>query len=402
MRGFLSTRFGSAVAGGLVVLVFGWIGLETGLIDAGDEEAATSQPPLARPVAESNGDAMSVNEIYQRDAQGVVFIQADVRQQSSSPFDLFPQQEQTASGSGFVIDEEGHVLTNAHVVSDASQIRVTIDEDSEPVTAELVGADPSTDIALLKIDAGDVKPLSLGEASSVEVGDPVVAIGNPFGLERTVTTGIVSALQREIQAPNGFSITNVLQTDASINPGSSGGPLLDASGRVVGINSQIATGGGGGSVGVGFAVPIDTAREVVDELLDEGKVHNAYLGITGTDLNAELARALDLEVERGVLVQEAPVGGPAEEAGVRGGDTQATIGQEPVALGGDIIVKLDGEDVSGMEEVIAKVEEKEPGETLTLTLLREGEETEVEVTLGQRPAQIGGASESNAPLPFGQ
>jgi S1-C subfamily serine protease len=398
VRRFFSTPFGSAVAGGLVVLFFGWIGLATGLIEAGDEDAGPSQPPLTRPAAESNGKAMSVNEIYQRDAQGVVFIEADVQQQAASPFDLFPQQQQqTASGSGFVIDDEGYVLTNAHLTSGAKEIRVTIDEDSEPVTAELVGEDPSTDLALLKIDAGDVKPLSLGESYSVQVGDPVVAIGNPFGLDRTVTTGIVSALQREIQAPNGFSITNVIQTDASINPGNSGGPLIDASGRVIGINSQIATGGGGGSVGVGFAVPIDTAREVVSELLEGGKAENAYLGVTGVDLNAELAQALDLPVDRGVLVQDAPVGGPAEQAGVRGGDTQATIGQEQVFLGGDIIVKVDGEDVSGMEEVIAAVDEKEPGDRLMLTLMREGEETDVEVTLGQRPEQVGGAPQS-----FGQ
>ena len=217
----------------------------------------------------TNGDTNVVNEIYKRDGQGVAFIEADARRAANpSPFNPFGEPEGgggTATGSGFVIDNEGHILTNNHVVEGAdARSRSSSAPPTQPTTAKVVGADPATDVALLKVDApaDELHPLPLGDSSKVEVGDPVVAIGNPFGLDRTVTTGIVSALQRQIEAPNGFSISHVIQTDAAINPGNSGGPLIDAEGRVIGINSQIETGGGGdGNVGIGFAVPINTAAK---------------------------------------------------------------------------------------------------------------------------------------------
>jgi S1-C subfamily serine protease len=243
-------------------------------------------------------------------------------------------------------------------------------------------------VALLKVDApaDQLHPLSLGESSMVEVGDQVVAIGNPFGLDRTVTAGIVSALQRQIQAPNGFSISHVIQTDAAINPGNSGGPLIDSSGSVIGINSQIQTGGSSGNVGIGFAVPINTAREVVTQIERHGEVKHAFLGISGGSITPDLARALKLPVEEGVLVNEVVKGGPADQAGLEGGDTSATIEGASFRLGGDIITAVDGEKIAGMEEVINAVNSASPGDKLELTVDRDGETKKIVVTLGVRPA----------------
>ena len=211
----------------------------------------------------------------------MVFIRSQVVERGSSPFDLFggQQSENVSTGSGFVVDGQGFILTNAHVVDGATDVRVSF-SDNKTREARVVGKDQSTDLAVLKVDpAGlDLRPLELGDSKTVQVGDPTVAIGNPFGLDRTLTTGVISALQRRISAPNGFGIDNVIQTDAAINPGNSGGPLIDAAGRVIGINSQIATGGGGtsgssgGSIGIGFAVPVNTAKEVIPQLKSEGRV----------------------------------------------------------------------------------------------------------------------------------
>src|SRR5512139_449391 len=266
LRRFFSTSFGSAVGGGLVVLVAGLLLIKAGAVDTGDDGSSTAvvaPAALARP-ASSSSQGLTVHDIYQRDAQGVAFIRSEIVQRTQSPFDLFPQQQRSvATGSGFLIDNEGHILTNAHVVQGAQRVNVQLGDGAEQ-RAQVVGSDPSTDVALLKVDNTEgAQPLPLGDSSKVQVGDPVVAIGNPFGLDRTVTSGIVSALQRQIQAPNGFSIDNVIQTDAAINPGNSGGPLINAAGEVIGINSQIETGGSGsdGNVGIGFAIPINTAKE---------------------------------------------------------------------------------------------------------------------------------------------
>jgi putative serine protease PepD len=246
------------------------------------------------------------------------------------------------------------------VVEGAEKIEVKLGSSDATHSAEVIGSDPATDLALLKVEvpAEKLHPLSLGSSSKLQVGDPVVAIGNPFGLDRTVTSGIVSALQRQIQAPNGFAISNVIQTDAAINPGNSGGPLIDASGSVVGINSQIRTGGGGGNVGIGFAVPIDTARDVVEQMKSGEAVEHAYLGISGATINQT------------VIVREVVTGGPAARAGIEGGD---------------VIVKANGEKVSSMDEVIDLVNESRPGDKLTLTVLRGGEEKALSITLGDRP-----------------
>jgi S1-C subfamily serine protease len=390
----LRSPFGSALLGGAVVAIFAWIAIAGGLVKSQDGgSTVTVAQPLAAPVDNTEGgDTNVVNQIYRSDGQGVAFISAERPAQESSGLSPFGEPEgggpSTATGSGFLIDTEGHIVTNNHVVEEANKVEVKLGSSDKTYEAEVVGTDPATDIALLKVDAPaeSLHPLSLGDSKQVEVGESVVAIGNPFGLDRTVTAGIVSALQRQIQAPNGWSISHVIQTDAAINPGNSGGPLIDSSGAVIGINSQIQTGGSNGNVGIGFAIPIDTAREVVRQLEEHGEVKHAYLGISGGSITPDLAQALKLPVEEGVLVNEVVKGGPADKAGVKGGDTSATIEGASVRLGGDIITKVDGKKVAGMEEVINAVNEASPGDSMTLTVDRDGKSQDIAVTLGVRPS----------------
>jgi S1-C subfamily serine protease len=399
LRRFVGTTFGAALAGGLIVGILGWIAIAAGWVEAsnGSTPTATLAPaPLPEPAAQqSSGKGLTVNQIYQQDSPGVAFIQAESAPRPPSPFNPFGGSGGgTATGSGFVIDDQGHILTNAHVVEGAQKIEVTLGntDSAQPVSATVVGKDPSTDIALLKVDvpSDQLHPLSLGDSSQVNVGDPVVAIGNPFGLDRTVTAGIVSALQREIKAPNGFQISNVIQTDAAINPGNSGGPLLDASGRVIGINSQIESPNGGGNVGIGFAVPINTAHQVVNQLLSNGSVQHAYLGITGADLTPQIADVLNLSAKQGALVQSVVNGGPADDAGVKGGNAAVSIDGQQIRAGGDVITAVDGKPVAGMDDVIAAVNSKQPGDHVQLTLVHGSAKRTADVTLGDRPASAGG------------
>jgi S1-C subfamily serine protease len=377
--------FVAGLLGGLVVLIFGVIAVAAGWV--GDEKTTVvqAQVPSTAGTAEE-GQGLTVNEIYRRDGPGVVFISAEVTRRQESPFGLPQEQRGQATGSGFVIGEDGHVLTNAHVVEGASKIEVSFN-DRNTLDARLLGSDTSTDVALLKVNASKklLRPLALGDSSKVEVGDAVVAIGNPFGLDRTVTTGIVSALQRKLEAPNGFTIDNVIQTDAAINPGNSGGPLLDSLGRVIGINSQIATGGaGGGSIGIGFAVPSNTAKQVSDQLKEKGRVEHAFLGISGVPITKSMAENLNLPTDEGVLIQQAS--GPARRAGVKGGDTPVSLGGADIVLGGDVIVAIDGKKVRSMDDVIRVVNTKKPGDEVSLELLRGSDRRTVKVKLGNRPA----------------
>ncbi len=399
IKRFLSTSFGSAVGGGLVVLICGLILIQTGVVDTGDDSSASSvvaPAALAKPTSDSQSKGLTVHEIYQRDSQGVAFISSQIVQQTQSVFGFPQRQQSTATGSGFLIDNDGHILTNAHVVQGAKRVDVRLG-DGDTQQAQIVGTDPSTDIALLKVDNTEgAQPLTLGDSTKVQVGDPVVAIGNPFGLDRTVTTGIVSALQRQIQAPNGFSISDVIQTDAAINPGNSGGPLIDGAGQVIGINSQIES-QSGGNEGVGFAVPIKTAADVVSQLENGGEVKRAYLGISGGDISPSIAQALNLPVQQGVLVEQVLNGGPADDAGIKGATGQATIGGQTVPIGGDIITKVDGKQISGMDDVISAVNAKKPGDQITLTVWRDGKQQDVTVTLGDRPAHVQGSGSSTQP-----
>ena len=390
----------SAVVGGLVVLAFGAILLATNVIDTSDTKVVR-QSPIASPsrVARDSG-GRSVADIYKAEGRGVVQVRA-TGVSNDSIFGL-PQQGETATGSGFLVDRNGTLITNAHVVEGADNVSIRLSDSGEAIDAKVKGRDPSSDLAVLKVDPDkvkDLKVLPLGSSKEAQVGDPVVAIGNPFGFQRTVTTGIVSAKQRQIDAPNGFPIRNVIQTDASINPGNSGGPLLDADGRVIGITSQIATGGGSGSVGVGFAIPIDTAKSLLPKLEKGGKVERAYLGITMADVTSSLAKDLNLPVKHGALIQSVVPNGPGDRAGLRGGRTP--VGDQAVA-GGDLIVKVDGKRIDKADDVASAIADRQPGDTVTVEYYRGNDKKTAKVKLGKRPNQLRqqSAPDQNSPLPL--
>jgi S1-C subfamily serine protease len=401
-KGFFRSSFGSALLGGAVVAVIGAILLLTGAVKSSGGGTTTIEQSTSAPiVSKSTGESgNTVDQIYKDDGDGVAFIESQLEAEETESFNPFIEPESqsggTATGSGIVLDDKGHILTNNHVIEGAKTIQVKLGESDHEYTAEVVGTDPASDLALLKVDAPskELDPLPLGDSGQIEVGDPVVAIGNPFGLDRTVTSGIVSALQRQIQAPNGFSIDNVIQTDAAINPGNSGGPLINSAGEVIGINSQIETGGSGsdGNVGIGFAIPINTAKNVIHELETKGSVEHAYLGIEGGTITPELAKAVNLPVKEGVLIQSVEKGGPSDKAGIEGGSTQATIDGAEITLGGDIITEAEGKKIDNMEQIIELVNGKKPGDQVTLKLLRDGKEKTETVTLGKRPAKVEQAS----------
>ena len=329
-------------------------------------------------------DAMSVQEIYRHAGPGVLQV-TSTSVDSSDPF--FGPQARVSLGSGFVIDKDGYIVTNYHVIESARQIEVNFSGDDR-VQATIVGVDPSTDLALLKINAQAraLTPLPLGDSDAVRVGDAVVAIGNPFGLERTVTAGIVSALQREITAPNGYTIDKVIQTDAGINQGNSGGPLLNARGEVIGVNSQIEPGNTGtGNPGIGFAVPSATLREVVSQIRERGKVEHAYLGVLTQPIDEVLARTYRLPVEQGVIIAEVVPGSPADDAGLKDGDRQVIFGGTSYVLGGDIVTAADGEQVASPDDLRRLIAEKDPGDAITLDIRRGESKRTVSVTLGRRP-----------------
>jgi putative serine protease PepD len=371
------------------------VGIVEGL-DLGSAKTTTTlvqQAPFGATSNANDGDTgLTAGDIYKRDAPGVVFVRSQIVQRTQSPFDFgLPQEQQgEATGSGFVVDRAGTILTNAHVVNGATKVTVQF-QNKESVDAKVLGKDESTDLALLKVDPAGLRltPLTLGSSKGVQVGDPAIAIGNPFGLERTLTTGVISAVQRTIQAPNNFQIDDVLQTDAPINPGNSGGPLIDATGKVIGINSQIATGGSAsqGSVGIGFAVPIDTAKQIIPDLKQSGRVDRGYLGIASATVDKTL-KDLNLPVDHGALVQSVAPGGPADKAGIRAGDLPATLDNHPIQLGGDIITKIAGKEIRTKDDLRAAVADRKSGDTVKVTLLRASKVKTVEVTLGERPNTV--------------
>ena len=402
-RPVASTLIAGAL-GGLIVLVLGAVLIATDVIETGDSRTVVrEQAPISQPASDpaAMGGGRTVQDIYREEGRGVAFIQAEGVSGSS----VFGQEEGTATGSGFVVDEDGTILTNAHVVDGADEVTVSFEEGGEAIDAELKGVDPDSDLAVLKIDPDDVEDLTvlpLGDSSDVQVGDPVVAIGNPFGLQRTVTTGIVSALQRQIDAPSGFSISNVIQTDASINPGNSGGPLLDAQGRVIGINSQIATGGGQGSVGIGFAVPVNTAKDLLPRLREGEEIERAYLGVTMATVTGDLASELDLPVDSGALFERVEEGDPADDAGVRGSETDEVTGE--ITEPGDLIVSLDGRPVRSADDVVSAVAGKQPGDTIELEVYRGDDQRTATIKLTERPEALSSSGSQQAPeddsLPF--
>ena len=349
--------------------------------------AAAPIPALQR--ASSKG--LTINQIYRRAYPGVVQVSATqvVSTPSVDPFfgNPFPQTErQRALGSGFVIDKGGHIVTNYHVIEGARSVEVSF-SNNESMKAKIVGSDPSTDVAVLKVDAHSraLTPLPLGNSDGVHVGDSVVAIGNPLGLERTVTAGIVSALQRVIQAPNSYSIDHVIQTDAALNKGNSGGPLLDAHGDVIGVNSQIQS-ETGGNIGIGFAVPINTVKTVAAEIIKTGHAEHAFLGIRVQAVTPQIARLFRLPAEQGLLVASVERGSAAAKAGLRAGSQEVTVAGETYPLGGDLVVSADGVQLSSLDQLRDVISRKRPGNKVSLEIWRGDNKQTLDVTLGRQPS----------------
>lgn len=346
---------------------------------------ATPTPLPESLVAEATAEDLLLINLYARVNPGVVNI--DVAAGTGEEASIF------GSGSGFLIDTEGHIVTNHHVVEGADTIWVTF-SDGSLREAKVLGSDPYSDLAVLLVEdlPPSAVPLELGDSDTLQVGQRVIAIGNPFGLQGTMTVGVVSALGRvlpTVTTATGGSFSNpeIIQTDAAINPGNSGGPLLDSAGRVVGVNTAIRT-TTGGNMGVGFAVPVNTVKRIVPRLISEGTYRYPYLGIVSDNrfTLAQLASVLDLPVNYGVLISSVEPGGPADQAGLRGGTRTVRALGTTVRVGGDIIIAIDGHRVEDFNDLIAYlVRETEVGQVVTLTILRDGQQMDVRVRLGERP-----------------
>ena len=353
------------------------------VLGGGDTVVREVAPTTAAGMIATTTETTAVGAIYAKTSRSVVEI-AVTSTGSGSPFR--PEGTQQAQGSGFVYDRQGHVITNQHVVDGAESVKITF-WNGTSYDAEVVGSDPSTDIAVLNVDAPAslLRPLALGKSSAVAVGDPVVAIGSPFGLEGTVTSGIVSALHREIESPNGFTIDDAIQTDAAINHGNSGGPLLDMQGEVIGVNAQIES-ESGGSDGVGFAVPSGTVRLIADQLIETGSVQHAYLGVGVDTVPAAVAEELD--TVPGVAIASVRTGSPAAQAGLRAATGTKVVDGQEYPSGGDVITKLDGTAIESAAELRSLIDARSPGDTIRLTVVRGGKTRTVEVTLASRPDSL--------------
>jgi putative serine protease PepD len=371
----------------LPLLVAGALALGLGVGGAATYSALTSdgtqtvvrQVTVADSEPAASGTALSVNEIYQRAHKGVVEITV-----SSGGSGALGEQPNRALGSGFVIDEAGRIVTNQHVVGDASGASVRF-WNGRTVDARVVGTDASTDLAVLDVDAPAslLEPIALGDSSDVEIGDAVVAIGSPFGLEQTVTSGIVSALHRTMTAPNEFSINDTIQTDAAINHGNSGGPLLNAQGRVIGVNAQIESESGGND-GVGFAIPSNTVKSISSQLVSSGEVRHAYLGVGVQEIPASAAE--ELNVPAGVALTEVRPSTPASRSGLRAATGSRLVDGQSYPTGGDVITAIDGREVTSSAELQSTIDGKKPGDTVRLTYVRDGDSHTVQVRLAERPS----------------
>ena len=352
------------------------------LSETPEAPAATATPwivevtPVPQTVVQTSLDVEEqlVTALYERVSPAVVCITA-------------PDRFGECIGSGFVIDLDGYIVTNDHVAQAAEQLLVTL-ADEHTVSAEVVGSDPGTDLAVLKIDvpAEELTVAELGNSASLQVGQRAIAIGNPFGLERTITTGVISSLGRTLNRDDSdFQIAEVIQTDAAINPGNSGGPLLDSQGRVIGVNSAIVSGSGTSS-GVGFAIPVDIVRRVAPELIAHGRYRHAWIGVTGRSISPEMVEAAALPVDTGVLVFEVEPGSPAEKAGLQGGDQQIVVSGVPMRTGGDIVIAIDGTEVKRFDDVVNYLASyTSVGDEITLTVLRGDSTIDLGVTLEERP-----------------
>ena len=365
----------------------------------GDDEQGSSTSTVERTrvqVVEGLGgeNGFDPTTIYERLSPGVVTI-TSLFSKSDSLEDIL-RGGGAGQGSGFVLDDDGYIATNAHVITNGTGSKLTKARevfvqfaDGNQVDAEVIGYDPNADVGVVKVDPKGLElvPLALGRTAEVRVGEPVAAIGSPFGEQGSLSIGVVSAKNRTIEALTDFSISDAIQTDAAVNRGNSGGPLLDARGRVIGINSQIRS-AGGGSVGVGFAVSVDNVRRSIDQLRDGGKANYAYIGISSQNLYPQLAARLDVPVDDGALIAEVVEGGPADKAGIKGGGREVRFQATLVKLGGDVITKVNGRRVTRENDFSEQITRYEPGDTISVELYRGNERRTARVTLGERPDQV--------------
>ena len=335
-----------------------------------------------RPIADASRFTESEQQnigVYDKCAESVVNISTKI---AGINWFLEPTVEDGGTGSGSIIDKRGYIVTNVHVIQNASEIYVSL-SDGTQYEAEIVGQDSESDLAVIKFTppAGTVlKTISFGDSSKLKVGQKVIAIGNPFGLDRTMTTGIVSGLARPVRNSNNRIIRNMIQTDAAINPGNSGGPLLDTAGRMVGINTMIVS-SSGSSAGVGFAIPAETAVRVVSDLIRYGRVNRGVVQMSIVQLNRTIVQYAGLDVSAGVLVSEVTKNGNADKAGIRGGTQRANYGRSIIFLGGDIVTKIDDIAVASLADYFSALEDKRPGDTVSMTIRRKGRDLTVKVTL---------------------
>ena len=346
----------------------------------------TSGPQHIEITEAAGGEGLDSEEqnnigVYRKNIGSVVNITSRVMTYDFF-YGLVPQEGQ---GSGFVFDKEGHILTNYHVIAEARQVEVTL-HNRKKYKATIVGTDKSHDLAIVQIKAPDLQPMILGDSTNLQVGQKVYAIGNPFGLAGTLTRGIVSSI-RQVQEPDGLVIEEAIQTDAAINPGNSGGPLLNWHGEVIGINTMIAS-SVGQSAGIGFAIPINTAKAVVNDLVTLGRVRRPALGIRTIPIDPEVANELGLAADYGLLVVQAVPGGSADRSGLRGGSDRAYLGNTPIMIGGDLIVAIDGEKVES-QQILAQIMNKHrAGDTVKVTIFRGKKQLEVPVVLGEARDQV--------------
>lgn len=348
--------------------------------------APTLLPVATFEVSPAGDDRVNpLTAVYQRVNPSVVNITVRRPEPFSGRDEFFTEGQ----GSGFVWDKAGYIVTNHHVVADASEVDVTFWNDVT-VSAKVIGADPDSDLAVVKVDMSpdELFPAELGDSDAVRVGEQAIAIGNPFGYEGTMTVGIISAVGRSIPATTGFQIPEAIQTDAAINPGNSGGPLLDAQGRVIGINAQIRSEVRANS-GVGFAIPVNLAKRVVPALIEHGRYEHSWLGISGIPVTPSMARDLDLSAERGVLIAEVIRNSPAERAGLRSGRRTVSYKGRQIPIDGDILVRIDDQTLNNFDDLLIYLSRyTSPGQEVRLTVMRDGRQVEIPVTLGTRPSRV--------------
>jgi S1-C subfamily serine protease len=382
LKGFLAGLAGGAVAAAAVVLLLVFV-FDIGQVNKTVVQATPETPTVYSTPSTTGG--LTPDQIYQSLSGGVVMVLSE-----------FSGSGTQALGTGFVVDKAGYILTNAHVVDESGQQANTVTvvfnkggSETQRVAGQLVGVDVGSDVAVIKVDPGkvDLKPLPLGDSDKVIVGESVVAIGNPLGYDFSITSGIVSATGRSLQAPNGQTIPNGIQTDAAINQGNSGGPLIDTSGKVIGINEQIASSGGGND-GLGFAVPINTAIRSLEQLKSNGKVQYAWMGVGLTTLTSDIASMFNMKTQGGALVEQVSPGSPAAKAGIQGGDKTVTVQGQQFTTGGDVIVKADNTEIKTADDLIAFLGTKKPGDTITVTIERDGKTQDLQITLVERPSNL--------------